>query len=65
MKSYSRDTEPLTLVRNKTDIFEYKAEREGVHEPHPTIITLRRYKAVQLDEEYRLRVRDPEAGEFF
>lgn len=29
----------------------------------PTI-TLGRYKAVQLDEEYRLRVWDPEAGEF-
>jgi len=28
------------------------------------IITLGRYKAVQLDEEYRLRVWDPEAGEF-
>jgi len=28
------------------------------------IITLERYKAVQLDEEYKLRVWDPEAGEF-
>jgi len=28
------------------------------------IITLGRYKAVQLDEEYRLKVWDPEAGEF-
>jgi len=28
------------------------------------IITLGRYKAVQLNEEYRLRVWDPEAGEF-
>jgi len=28
------------------------------------VITLGRYKAVQLDEEYRLRVWDPEAGEF-